>query len=72
VRYVGKLERAVAVARELAALQRETKVMRNLREGVKIANRRLKEAKMQIRPILEANGFVFHGLAIRRRRKGAL
>ncbi len=69
VRYVGDCERAAAVARELSVLQHEVQVMRNLRQAVKAANKRLKEAKMQIRPLLEDHGFAFHGLSIRRSRE---
>lgn len=50
-------------------LQTETKVMRELNAKVKFANKMIREAKQAIEPVLKANGFVFHGLAIRRPRR---
>ncbi len=69
VRYVGNADRAAAVESELSELQYEATVMRDLKARAKIARRMLREAKMLIEPTLEANGFAFHGLAIRQPRK---
>ena len=66
-------DRAAIVEAELAMLQTDTKVMRELNAKVKFANKLIREAKQAIEPVLKANGFVFHGLAIRlprRRKKG--
>ncbi len=69
VRYVGNADRAAAVESELSDLQYEATVMRELKARAKIARSMLREAKMLIEPTLEANGFTFHGLAIRQPRK---
>jgi len=69
VRYIGDAERASAVRIELERLQSETKCMRNLKRLAKIASRLLRESKQQLKPILEAHGLAFHGLAIRRPRQ---
>lgn len=69
VRYVGDADQAAIVRKELAILQAETKVMKQLKAKVKIANKMIREAKRTMEPVLQANGFVFHGLAIRRPRR---
>lgn len=69
VRYVGDARRAATVASELAALQHETRLMRKLRAGVKVTSGMLRDAKRQLEPLLQAHGFTFHGLAIRKPRK---
>lgn len=69
VRYIGGARRAAVVEDELAILQAETKIMRQLNAKVKIANKMIREAKQAMEPVLKANGFVFHGLAIRRHRR---
>jgi hypothetical protein len=66
VRYIGNAERAAAVVQELAVLQHKATVMRVLKANVKLANNMLKEAIVFTKPMLEANGYVFHGRAIRR------
>ena len=69
VRYVGGADRAALVKEELGILQAETKVMQQLKARAKIANKMIREAKRTMEPVLKANGFVFHGLAIRRPRR---
>ncbi|WP_437191593.1 hypothetical protein [Planctomicrobium sp. SH527] len=68
VRYIGGADRAGMVTEELARLQAESKLMHELRTGVKIANRMIREAKRAIEPVLKESGFVFHGLAVRKPR----
>lgn len=70
VRYIGGAERATIVKQELAMLQAESKIMRELKARMKIANKALRVAKRMMEPVLQAHGFVFHGLAIRRPRNG--
>ena len=72
VRYIGGPDRAAIVKQELAVLQAETKVMRELNARVEIAKRTLREAKRTMEPVLQAHGFVFHGMAIRRRREDSI
>lgn len=69
VRYIGNADRAETVKAELELLQAESKLNRELKAKVKIANEMLREAKRLMEPVLTENGFVFHGLAIRRPRQ---
>lgn len=69
VRYVGGADRAAIVSKEIAILQADTKLMRELKAKVRIANQLIRETKQSMEPLLEANGLVFHGLAIRRPRR---
>jgi hypothetical protein len=69
VRYIGSADRAAIVNNELSILQTESKIMRDLKARVRIANKILREVKRTMEPALNANGFVFHGLAIRRPRR---
>src|SRR4051812_147780 len=55
VRYVGDARRAAAIKKELSALQAEIKIMRHLKALAATANRRLRQAKEQLEPILQAN-----------------
>lgn len=68
VRYVGSAERAEAVKRELNQLQQDVQLERELKAWVKRTNQRLREAKRQLEPLLNAQGFAFHGQAIRKPR----
>ena len=68
VRYVGDANHAVDVKNELSALQTEARIMRQLKILTKTTNQQLREVKKQLQPILEAHGWAFHGLAIRRPR----
>ena len=65
VRYLGDAERAATIEKELSILQNESTVLRNLDAKMKIASKMLREAKTLMEPVLNANGFVFHGFAIR-------
>ena len=69
VRYIGNAERAALVNAELARLQAETQALRELKTITKIASKMLRQTKQALEPLLEAEGFVFHGLAIRRPRE---
>ena len=69
VRYIGGADRASIVKQELSILQAESKIMRELTAKVRIVNKMIREAKQTMEPVLKANGFVFHGLAIRRPRR---
>jgi hypothetical protein len=69
VRYIGSDPRvAVQVERELNELQKNRHDSRQLAALKRTAGSRLKEAKLQLTPVLETHGFHFHGQAIRRRR----
>lgn len=69
VRYIGRAERAAIVEKELTVIQAESKIVRKLMARVRLANKVLRDAKRTIEPVIQANGFVFHGLAIRRPRQ---
>ena len=69
VRYIGNEERAAIVKQELSILQAESRALRELKRKMKTASRVLRESKRIMAPVLEAHGFVFHGLAIRRPRR---
>ena len=69
VRYIGDAERAAVVKQELSTLQAASKAARDLKMQAKLANQMLRESKRILEPVLRANGFVFHGLAIRRPRQ---
>ena len=69
VRYVGGAELAAALKNELSILQYESRVMRDLKAKMKIANMVLREAKILMEPVLKANGLVFHGFAVREPRR---
>lgn len=68
VRYIGDDRRAAAIQKEMRELQADVRIMRQLKAIATAANQRLRQAKKELEPILNANGFTFHGLAIRRRR----
>jgi hypothetical protein len=69
VRYIADAERAGAIRRELARLQADRKLRRELKVLTKSAKRTLREAKNKLEPILKIGGWKFHGLALRRSRK---
>ena len=69
VRYIGGVDRASIVKQELSILQMDSKIVRELKARAKIANKMIREAKQAMEPVLKADGFVFHGLAIRRPRR---
>jgi DNA-binding transcriptional ArsR family regulator len=69
VRYIGGEDRAVLVKQELSVIQLDSSILRELNAKTKIARKSLREAKRAMEPVLKANGFVFHGLAIRRPRR---
>jgi hypothetical protein len=69
VRFLGHDEtQARAIREELRVLQRD---LRHRRETVKLrraVNKLLRDSKRQLQPLLEQNGYYFHGRAIRLRR----
>jgi hypothetical protein len=69
VRYVGDRERAEAIARDLDALQANTESVRHLGHLAKQARKYLRQEKLALEPVLAANGWAFHGLAVRRPRQ---
>jgi hypothetical protein len=69
VRYIGSAECAAVVRAELDVLQAETAILRKLNSIAKKAGQMLRDAKIQLGPLFEANGLAFHGLAVRRPRK---
>ena len=70
VRYVGGADRAAIVKEELAHAPGRNKGHATTQsQESKIANKMIREAKQTMEPVLKANGFVFHGLAIRRPRR---
>ena len=72
VRYIGSAECAAVVRAELDVLQAETAILRKLNSIVNKAGQMLRDAKIQLGPLFEANGLAFHGLAVRRPRKLAV
>jgi hypothetical protein len=68
VRYLGDVESARAVADELAVLQHDVRLRRELAALSRAGMQRLRAAKRTLQPFLEARGFHFHGQAIRQRR----
>ena len=69
VRYLGtNEEQAQSVQRQLLELQRSTHQHRQLRQVAREARQLLTQAKTNLRPLLTAVGFDFHGLSIRRKR----
>ena len=67
VRYVSPRD-ATALEAELAALQRPVRSRRQLSAMADIARRLLRHRKSILAPVIEAAGYHFHGLEIRRRR----
>lgn len=59
------------IRRELTELQRPVRRARNLQKAVREAWRGLRQAKSTLAPLLEAEGWSYHGLTIRRRRTPA-
>ena len=72
VRYVGNAKSADAVRSELSALQAEVRVTRELKAIARIAGKMLRDAKTELKPILECHGFKFHGLSVRRARQQSI
>ncbi len=68
VRYIGNAQRTAAVREELAVLQQTSKTAKELKRRTCRANRAIAEAKRLLEPLLNAQGFAFHGRAIRRPR----
>src|SRR5262245_35691495 len=68
VRYVGSAELAQAVSEELAVLQRDHQLQRHLDDLGRAAAQSLRIAKQKVAPLLAAEGFHFHGHAIRKSR----
>lgn len=70
VRYVGRSDKACAVRAELARLQHDRLLQRRLAALERRARYALASAKRLAAPYLEARGFHFHGLSIRKSRRG--
>lgn len=68
VRYLGGTDCAAIVKQELAHLQADSRALRDLKARTKSANKTLRDTKRELEPVLQAHGFVFHGMAIRRPR----
>jgi hypothetical protein len=70
-RYVGTSPGFVAqIRQELTQLQAETRSRKRLRPLLREARQCLQRTKRQLQPLLSLSGRVFHGRAIRRRRRG--
>jgi hypothetical protein len=73
VRYLGtKPETAEEVRRELDQLQEDVRGDRDLRRWARAARHAVRKAKEASEPLLRQLGFAFHGLAIRRLRRGPI
>jgi hypothetical protein len=68
VRYVGGTEAAALVAEELKILQAARRARRELERFGRVTRQRLREAKIELEPLILESGFKFHGRAIRRPR----
>jgi hypothetical protein len=71
VRYVGGGEAAALVGEELKLLQTARRLRRELQRFGRVARHRLREAKIELEPLILGCGFKFHGRAIRRPRRPA-
>lgn len=69
VRYIRGAEEAVAVTAELEQLQAARRLRRKLADLNREASRLLRESKTCLQPLVEANGFKFHGRQVRRPRR---
>lgn len=69
VRYIADAGQAASVRVELARLQADRRLQRELGRLTRSARRMLRESKKNLEPIVETAGLKFHGLAIRRPRK---
>ena len=54
---------------ELMILQAEVRISRDLKSVTRMAGKMLRDAKTQLKPILELNGLCFHGMSVRRSRQ---
>jgi hypothetical protein len=68
VRYIAA-EHAAAIRAELARLQTDYRLQRELGRLTKSARRMLRESKKNLEPIVATEDLKFHGLALRRPRK---
>ena len=69
VRYVASSpERALEVARELAALQHGRQIDLALYRKTKLSAQVLRESKKKLKPLLAEQGLHFYGYELRRRR----
>jgi hypothetical protein len=69
VRYVGGTKEAALVADELKTLQTARRLRRELDEIGRLGLQMLRNAKLELAPLLLEHGFKFHGRAIRRPRR---
>jgi hypothetical protein len=68
VRYIGSDDRACAVQAELDVLQRDLKRRRRVAALARSVTGTLRTTREKLRPLAEAHGYYFHGLALRKRR----
>jgi hypothetical protein len=68
VRYIGNIEMARAVEAGLLVLQQNVQRRRQLTALARAGSHQLRHAKQVLQPLLEIQGFHFHGQAIRKRR----
>eukprot|EP00913_Durusdinium_trenchii_P010900 g10229.t1 len=68
-RTTPRLPHSGAVAGELQMLQARVTARRKLTAITRLAGQMLRDAKTRLEPILEMNGFVFHGMSVRRARQ---
>ena len=68
VRYIGNLDIARAVEAELLVLQQDVKHRQQLTALARAGSHQLRHAKQVLQPLLEIQGFHFHGQSIRKRR----
>jgi hypothetical protein len=71
VRCLADAEQAEAVQRELDDLQHETRALRQLRKLSQLARQKIRNSRDRLAPLVKANGWRWHGLAIRRPRRGS-
>jgi len=69
VRYLGDTEQAATIRSELARLQADCRLERELVRLAKSARRMLRDGKRRLEPIVAAENLRFHGLSLRRPRK---
>lgn len=68
VRYIGDGARAEAVRNELVVLQQDVRLRRDVAVLTRRVTCKLRDIRQRLAPLLEEEGFYYHGHALRKRR----
>jgi hypothetical protein len=71
VRFVGGPQEVALIEQELAKLQSRHRLQLELKTLDRLARQELRDSKSRLMPLIEREGFKFHGRAIRRPRRTA-